>query len=545
MNTPRYFFRAFAATLLAITVSLLASACFSPWSGGGEGSVTLAFAPPAPSGRAFTPLNEPEPARRHVVTLQGPRGTITHEFTGPGPERIAVLSGTWTVSVRAYGWFPSEGFDHVNNSFQPTTPLRAISLDAAVVEVVVGETTTASITMTHAAEVSTYEQLNGVLNYASDNRGMEKVIILAQSFEITEDLSVGEEVGITLVSDAPVTITAANSVADSMFSVGADGTLRLGTPGMAGSITLDGAGQARIIEVAGGTLEMHGGVTLTGGNTNNNGGGVFVDESGEFIMHGGAISESTANSGGGVFVDGGEFTMHGGAISDNTATSGGGVFVDGGEFTMHGGAISDNTANFSGGVSVLGATSTFTMYGGTISSNEADFGGGVEIEEGTFTMHSGTIYGNTAEGNGGGVTMGGEHSMFTMHGGTIANNVAVGTGLTNGHGGGVLVGTHTMFEMHGGTISGNTAEDNGGGVFVGAVNQDAYGTFYMAGGVIYGENAAGGFANTASGDGEAIYVMDGATAQYGTFNNGTFSNMGDLQSTDDTIRVVSGVLLVE
>ena len=115
--------------------------------------------------------------------------------------------------------------------------------------------------------------------------------------------------------------------------------------------------------------------------------------------------------GGGVYVSGGEFTMYGGEISGgNTAEKGGGVYVvSGGTFNLYdGGTISGNTAEStgqykvgtSGGVYVNGGK--FEMSGGTISANTADStDGGVGVYSGTFTMSGGKITGNGATKGGG------------------------------------------------------------------------------------------------------------------------------------------------
>jgi hypothetical protein len=89
--------------------------------------------------------------------------------------------------------------------------------------------------------------------------------------------------------------------------------------------------------------------------------------------------------------------------------------------------------------------------------------------------------------------------------------------------------------MESGEISGNTAE-YGGGVY------EEGGIFRIVTGTIYGVNEANtSLRNTAS-SGAALY----GSAEYGTFSGGTWnkSENGDLDTTNDTIRVVNGVLIV-
>ena len=150
--------------------------------------------------------------------------------------------------------------------------------------------------------------------------------------------------------------------------------------------TIDAASLFGAIRVAaGGHLTLTNSLAagaITDGNSDEFGGGVYVDEDGAFTMTGGAISGNTADDeGGGVYVaDDGEFTMAGGAISGNDADDGGGVYVA--EYGV------------------------FTMAGGAISGNDARDGGGVYVAEyGVFTMSGGEISGNSAAGDGGGVYM--------------------------------------------------------------------------------------------------------------------------------------------
>jgi hypothetical protein len=214
-------------------------------------------------------------------------------------------------------------------------------------------------------------------------------------------------------------------------------------------------------------------------------------------------------------IDSASLTLEGLSTNNNPL-----VYVSG-TLELMNGTISGNTG---GGVECSG---TFTMNGGTISSNTLKFagerGGGV-ICSGSFTMNGGTISGNTADGAGGGVFVGMFSGAFTMNGGTISDN----------KGGGVLV--WTAFTMNGGIISGNTVDDYGGGVLVG-VN----GRFRIINGTIYGMNESNAaLRNTAKEEGAALDNY--GTAQYGTFSGTTWNTNGSLSTTNNTIKVVNGVL---
>jgi hypothetical protein len=255
------------------------------------------------------------------------------------------------------------------------------------------------------------------------------------------------------------------------------------------TLKLTGSGGRRTIRLlsngmlfhimSGVTLVLGDNITLQGKSDNNT---QLVIVSGSLIMEEGAkISGNYAITGSAVFVPTGTFTMNGGEISGNTE---GGVRVDG-PFTMNGGKISGNYASlYGGGVLIYGGT--LTMNGGEISGNSgSSFGGGVYVNSGTFAMNGGEISGNSATG----------------------------------------------------------AYGYGGGVYVFG------GTFRISNGAVYGSDE--GKANTAN-QWAALYVNQGisvpsqgignGTAQYGTFNGGTWNSNGNLTTTDNTIRVVNGLL---
>ncbi len=117
--------------------------------------------------------------------------------------------------------------------------------------------------------------------------------------------------------------------------------------------TVTGDGTDTVIYVSNGAMftlcDCQGTGIIMGGNTELNGGGIYV-AGGAFIMTGGTISGNTAGGKGGAVHVGGTFKMSGGVISENTASGGGGVFLYFGTFEMTGSTISGNTADLGGGV---------------------------------------------------------------------------------------------------------------------------------------------------------------------------------------------------
>jgi hypothetical protein len=116
---------------------------------------------------------------------------------------------------------------------------------------------------------------------------------------------------------------------------------------------------------------------------------------------------------------------------------------------------------------------------------------------------------------------------FIMYGGKISGNNSYSAGGVYIRGG--------SFTMEGGEISGNTSSNAGGGVYVGYS-----GTFRMVTGTIYGSNEADASLRNTASSGAAL--SSNGTAEYGTFSESTWNSNGTLNSTDDTIRVVNGVL---
>ena len=119
---------------------------------------------------------------------------------------------------------------------------------------------------------------------------------------------------------------------------------------------------------------------------------------------------------------------------------------------------------------------------------------------GVFTMNGGRLLDGTARGDGCGARGGGvlveDGGLFVMNGGSIENCYA------NGDGGGVYV--NGTFRMTGGVISGCFSEGLYGSGYGGGIYVASNGTFEMTGGTI--KNC------TADGEGDGVYVADGANA---------------------------------
>ena len=180
--------------------------------------------------------------------------------------------------------------------------------------------------------------------------------------------------------------------------------LTLTIKALSGTATLDANKLSRVINAKpeSGALNLTlENLTLTGGNTSENGGGIYFGSTGGTLT----ISDDTtikgniaSGNGGNVYLQSGTFEMEGGTISGGNAKYGGGVYINGGKFTMNDGTIGNNKASSSGGGVYVNSNNRFEMSGGTISGNEATSnGGGVYgASSSTFTMSGGAISGNKA-----------------------------------------------------------------------------------------------------------------------------------------------------
>jgi len=207
------------------------------------------------------------------------------------------------------------------------------------------------------------------------------------------------------------------------------------------------------------------------------------------------------------------------------------LIIDSADMTLQGLKIGQNNATQDNNAALVrlpnDTNAKLELRNGTICGNGLNPG---VFVGGTFVMSGGTISGNTNRG----VNVG-SGGAFTMSGGTISGNT------TTNDGGGVSVGSPASFTMTGGTISGNTAARDGGGVYVGDSTTTS---FRFNAGTIYGSNESDeSLRNTATRNGAALFSA-GTRAQRGTFSDtGAWTNRGNLSTTNDTIKVVNGMIV--
>ena len=252
--------------------------------------------------------------------------------------------------------------------------------------------------------------------------------------------------------------------------------------------------------------------------------GVYLKPFSDLSLYSGNITgNNTDDHGGGVYLDGSFFYMYGGSITDNSANNGGGVAgrvsnykVNGGyvvgRLLMLGGTITGNKAAANGGG--VDMDCAFEMCGGSITSNEADAGGGVAVKgDHSVEWSGGSVTGNTAKNNGSGVYV--AESVETME---VNGDVNI-TGNTNGNV--YLPGGKTI--TVGSTRGSGTSLTDGANIGVTLEKLPAEGNFVKfveaATGVTLTDKIAGGF----------------------TIDNNS-SNTYSVQNIDNSLYVVNGEL---
>ena len=315
---------------------------------------------------------------------------------------------------------------------------------------------------------------------------------------------------ISLAPGCTYTLTAAGSSGP----LGPNGLPRVTTPitiaGANATITRYSSQQFRILEVdgPGGNLSASA-LTITGGNADAPGGGVF-NNAGTLTLNASAVTgNTTSEDAGGILNKAGTAVLNASRVDHNTSASGGGIAsgpgnaappeVTGSSLTLNGSRVDHNKAAEGGPEAAAGGIvngGTAVLRGSSVDHNSAAGGAGAGIfNHGTMTITGSQITGNTAPtdsaGNPG--MAGGIANVFfgypgsgvlTMNGSTVSGNFA------SGFGGGVGNAPDSTATITGSSVSGNSTDGPGGGV----VNQ---GELAMTGSRVLDNTAAagGGIAN--------------------------------------------------
>ncbi|NER49578.1 MAG: PEP-CTERM sorting domain-containing protein [Symploca sp. SIO1A3] len=289
-------------------------------------------------------------------------------------------------------------------------------------------------------------------------------------------------------------------------------------------LSVDAGGFSRVFNI-GGTDPidvLFEGLTITGGTSNGNGGGILNNFNSALTLTNSIISgNQAAFDGGGIanlgtltviesLVSGnlagddaaglvnfssGTLMVIDSTLSGNSAVDVGGGIGNNGELTVINSSVSENSARLGGGVqNFLGQA---TIIDSTLNNNSSRVGGGIFNEPdptSILTVTNSTISGNTAETNGGGI-FNGSSSRLNVSNSTITDNTADSDGNGSGDGGGIF--NLSSAEVENTIIAGNFDATNNAGL--GNILPDVSGEFTSNGYNLIG-NADGGTGFNAIGD---------------------------------------------
>jgi hypothetical protein len=249
--------------------------------------------------------------------------------------------------------------------------------------------------------------------------------------------------------------------------------------GPAAGVVVSGGGNSRVFQIEDGVTASISGLTIIGGSTTGNGGGIAnagvltvsectisgdtagtngggISDYGMLNVYNSTISGDSAENGGGIAnTGGGTLTVSKSTINSDSAGNDGGGIANTGSLTVSDSTISGDSAGNDGGGIANSGTGSLTVSESTINSNSAgnDGGGIANSGTGSLTVCESTINSNSAGNDGGGIANSGTGSL-TVSESTINSNSA-------GTDGGGIAGAATVSNC---TISGDTAGNNGGGI---------------------------------------------------------------------------------
>jgi integrase len=248
--------------------------------------------------------------------------------------------------------------------------------------------------------------------------------------------------------------------------------------GPAAGVTISGGGLSRVLQVDANVQASISGLTITGGSTTGNGGG--LTNYGTTTLTNCTVSGNlSGNTGGGIY-NGATLTVSNCVFSGNSAP-GGGAVGDVGVLKVTGSTFTNNSATVnSGAIDCNYYLDYSTVTDCIFTDNNAPYGGAIN-NGGTMSVAGSTFSGNMATTGGGAIDT--NAYTLTITGCTLNNNSApVGGAILNNLGGNLAISSSTIVSnsatyIGGGidntgpltltncTLSGNTAGNGGGGLY--------------------------------------------------------------------------------
>jgi hypothetical protein len=298
--------------------------------------------------------------------------------------------------------------------------------------------------------------INDGLSERSPLKTLGKAVELASEGEIKRITVIGILDNETENSGAETSFWETNSVFEIIDSGDAVITIA-GKPGAAA--TLRGSNSKRVILIYGDSNICFENILITGGETDEEGGGIFAGDGASIILAKGAVlSGNFAYEGGGVFLESAYLTLReDAAIIDNyiSTDEGGGVLAI--ESTVYMEDNSQISGNLGGGL-ILVRSDGFMKDNAVIADNICEYnGGGVYVYHGDLSMWGNSqIRGNEAGEDGGGIWVCGNLK--------IDGNASISGNKAGGDGGGICLEGSYMELQGNAKVTGNRSGDDGGGI---------------------------------------------------------------------------------
>ncbi len=340
-------------------------------------------------------------------------------------------------------------------------------------------------------------------------------------------------------------------------------------------LTIDAGAAGRVFHVSGAVTVTISGLTITGGSTIGDGGGV-LNESGNLTITNCVIHANHADQdGGGVCNLNGQLQLDNVTVSDNTANVGGGIYNNSaGIITIeNGGTISGNQAVSSGG-GIYNAD-TLTITGISISQNSAGTSGGGIYNLGLLTiddvtlhnddaiLYGGGIYNHTgALLNGGYLTISGGHaeSGGGVHncGNAVIDNTSFISNVTDvpgvGGGGGIYNHAAGVMTLNNSELTDNFSLFHGGGIYnageltvIGSIFDNDSSSGYEGGGIYHAIDAqltihGGVFMNCSALKGGGIASGGEMNADNITLTNNIAGDGGGMSTWHSSMSVTNAII---
>jgi|GEM_PF-881420 len=240
------------------------------------------------------------------------------------------------------------------------------------------------------------------------------------------------------------TITFDSSLAGATITLGGtqlftNDALTIDASSLTNNLTIDANEQSRVLLNSGANSLTLRGLTLTNGQTNGNGAGLY-SASGDVSLEDVTITSNVANNrGGGIATNSGNVTLVRSTISRNHSggnngvlpfAQGGGVHTNSGNVMLADSSVSRNFSGDNGG-GINSNSGNVTLVGSTISDNGIQGlrgnGAGIATSFGDVSVTGSTISGNSNNLNRGGAIFS-DRGNVTLESSTVTRNFAITTG---------------------------------------------------------------------------------------------------------------------